>query len=142
MIQKAIGSGDWPVVVQSIRPWRMTAQVAERYCAGDGRVFLVGDAAHRFPPAGGFGECENSRSCGRNLLLWNLCCPHRRRSSSSRLGWQRPKKEKRSFREPCWNARTLSIAEIGPPKTDLLGLGKVPRLFLLVRDLTGGTLKP
>ena len=34
----------------------MHAEVAERFSAFDGRVFLAGDAAHRFPPAGGFGE--------------------------------------------------------------------------------------
>ena len=39
--------------VLSARPWTMGSQVAERYRAG--RVFLLGDAAHCFPPAGGFG---------------------------------------------------------------------------------------
>lgn len=33
--------------------WHMSAQVAERMRSG--RVFLVGDAAHRFPPTGGLG---------------------------------------------------------------------------------------
>jgi len=33
--------------------WSPHAQVAERY--REGRVFLAGDAAHRFPPTGGLG---------------------------------------------------------------------------------------
>lgn len=56
MIQKAIGDSNSPVLVRSIRPWTMTAQVAEKFGDESGHVFLAGDAAHRFPPAGGFGE--------------------------------------------------------------------------------------
>jgi 2-polyprenyl-6-methoxyphenol hydroxylase-like FAD-dependent oxidoreductase len=33
----------------------MSAQVARSFAASGGRVLLAGDAAHRFPPAGGFG---------------------------------------------------------------------------------------
>lgn len=33
----------------------MHAEVAETFLAGNNRVILAGDAAHRFPPAGGFG---------------------------------------------------------------------------------------
>jgi 2,4-dichlorophenol 6-monooxygenase len=39
--------------ILSIDTWAMHVQVAERYRAG--RVFLTGDAAHRFPPSGGLG---------------------------------------------------------------------------------------
>ena len=48
--------------------WRMTAQVAERFRAG--RVFLVGDAAHRFPPTGGLGL--NSGVADVHNLVWKL----------------------------------------------------------------------
>jgi 2,4-dichlorophenol 6-monooxygenase len=46
----------------------MTAQVAERYRAG--RVFLAGDAAHRFPPTGGLGL--NSGVQDAHNLAWKL----------------------------------------------------------------------
>lgn len=39
--------------IQSIKPWRMKTELAERFQKD--RIFLVGDAAHVFPPAGGFG---------------------------------------------------------------------------------------
>lgn len=39
--------------VSAIDRWAMSAQVAERY--REGRVLLVGDAGHRFPPTGGLG---------------------------------------------------------------------------------------
>lgn len=38
-----------------IKPWVMHAEVAEKYLACENRIILAGDAAHRFPPAGGFG---------------------------------------------------------------------------------------
>ena len=46
----------------------MTAQIAERYRAG--RVFLVGDAAHRFPPTGGMGM--NTGIQDAHNLCWKL----------------------------------------------------------------------
>lgn len=39
-----------------IKPWVMHAEVAEKYLERENRIILAGDAAHRFPPAGGFGE--------------------------------------------------------------------------------------
>jgi 2,4-dichlorophenol 6-monooxygenase len=46
----------------------MSAQVAERYRVGN--VFLLGDAAHRFPPTGGLGL--NSGVCDAHNLVWKI----------------------------------------------------------------------
>lgn len=54
--------------VANVSSWHMTAQVAERY--GDGRIFLAGDAAHRFPPTGGLGL--NSGVQDAHNLAWKL----------------------------------------------------------------------
>ncbi|MEM6534235.1 MAG: FAD-dependent monooxygenase [Pseudomonadota bacterium] len=52
LLRKAIGA-DVEIDIQSMSTWVMSAQVANAY-QKDG-VFLVGDAAHRFPPTGGIG---------------------------------------------------------------------------------------
>ncbi|MEM9564500.1 MAG: FAD-dependent monooxygenase [Actinomycetota bacterium] len=67
LLRLAIGV-DVDVDIVSMNPWRMTAQIAERY-RNDG-VFLVGDAAHRFPPTGGIGM--NTGIQDVHNLVWKL----------------------------------------------------------------------
>jgi 2-polyprenyl-6-methoxyphenol hydroxylase-like FAD-dependent oxidoreductase len=61
---------DAPVDIKILKTssWTMTSQIADRY--RDGRVFLVGDAAHRFPPSGGMGL--NSGVQDAHNLAWKL----------------------------------------------------------------------
>lgn len=57
---------DVEIINRSI--WRVSRQVAREFRRG--RVFLVGDAAHRFPPTGGFGL--NSGVQDAHNLAWKL----------------------------------------------------------------------
>jgi len=57
---------DVKVINRSV--WRMSRQVAARFRAG--RVLLVGDSAHRFPPNGGYGM--NSGIQDAHNLAWKL----------------------------------------------------------------------
>ena len=53
LVRAAAGVPDLQVQIDGVARWRASSDVASRY--SDGRVFLVGDAAHVMPPNGGFG---------------------------------------------------------------------------------------
>jgi 2-polyprenyl-6-methoxyphenol hydroxylase-like FAD-dependent oxidoreductase len=64
--QTGIPNLDVRVISRSI--WRLSRQVATKFRSG--RVFLIGDAAHRFPPNGGFGM--NTGIQDAHNLAWKL----------------------------------------------------------------------
>lgn len=68
LVRTAIGVPDIPVKIENVLAWRATADVAERF--QQGRVFLVGDAAHVMPPNGGFGG--NTGVQDAHNLAWKL----------------------------------------------------------------------
>jgi putative polyketide hydroxylase len=59
---------DAPIEIHGQRPWTMTTLVADKFRVGS--VFLAGDAAHAFPPTGGFGM--NSGIQDAHNLAWKL----------------------------------------------------------------------
>ncbi len=73
LARAAIDDPDVELSVRGCATWVMTAQVAERYRAG--RILLVGDAAHRFPPTGGLGL--NTGVQDAHNLLWKLAAVQR-----------------------------------------------------------------
>lgn len=68
LVRAAVGVPDLDVGLRSVMPWEMGALVAERFT--DGRVFLVGDAAHVVPPVGGYGA--NTGIHDAHNLAWKL----------------------------------------------------------------------
>ncbi|WP_084572774.1 FAD-dependent monooxygenase [Methylocapsa aurea] len=68
IIRKAVGDSDVGIEIESILPWKHDQAVSDAWRAG--RVFLAGDAAHRFPPHGGFGM--NSGVQDSVNLVWKL----------------------------------------------------------------------
>ncbi|MCH9626012.1 MAG: 4-methyl-5-nitrocatechol 5-monooxygenase [Chlamydiales bacterium] len=67
-IRKMLQMEDLTVKILDKNFWTMAAQIAERY--RQGRIFLVGDAAHRLPPTGGFGM--NTGIQDAHNLAWKL----------------------------------------------------------------------
>ncbi|MEU6218217.1 FAD-dependent monooxygenase [Streptomyces sp. NPDC047022] len=68
IVRDAVGAPGLDVRVHGVFPWRMETAIAHRF--RDRRVFLAGDAAHRFPPTGGFGM--NTGIQDAHNLAWKL----------------------------------------------------------------------
>jgi 2,4-dichlorophenol 6-monooxygenase len=67
-MRATLGVPDLTPEVHNISHWILEALVAERF--RDGRVFLLGDAAHRHPPTGGLGL--NSAVQDAHNLCWKV----------------------------------------------------------------------
>jgi putative polyketide hydroxylase len=68
LARRAVGIDDLKVELINLGFWTRTAEVAETF--QQGRVFLAGDAAHRFPPTGGFGA--NTGIQDVHNLAWKI----------------------------------------------------------------------
>ncbi|WP_026413962.1 FAD-dependent monooxygenase [Actinomadura oligospora] len=68
LVRSAVGDPGLDVTVRGAARWRVRGQLADRF--QDGRVFLVGDAAHTVPPVGAFGM--NTGVADAHNLAWKL----------------------------------------------------------------------
>jgi 2,4-dichlorophenol 6-monooxygenase len=80
-VRKALGDASVPIELTGISSWNMSAQVADSF--GRGRVWLAGDACHRFPPTGGLGL--NSGVQDAQNLAWKLAAVIARGASPALL---------------------------------------------------------
>jgi 2,4-dichlorophenol 6-monooxygenase len=67
-VRAAVGLVDTPITIHKITRWSVDAVMASEFQVG--RVFLVGDAAHRHPPTGGLGLTSAIHDV--NNLCWKL----------------------------------------------------------------------
>ncbi|MGB0113887.1 MAG: FAD-dependent monooxygenase, partial [Ilumatobacteraceae bacterium] len=68
LVHAALGVDDVEIDIVDTGTWHMSAQVAEQM--RDDRIFLIGDAAHRFPPTGGLGL--NTGVGDAHGLVWKI----------------------------------------------------------------------
>ncbi|MCT7660732.1 FAD-dependent monooxygenase [Mycobacterium deserti] len=68
LLRSTIGKDDLDLKVRHVIPWNLAGRVATRYRSD--RIFLVGDACHSFPPAGGLGM--NTGIQDAHNLAWKL----------------------------------------------------------------------
>jgi len=67
-VREALGDPEIDVEIENVQRWNSCAEWAARL--HEGRVFIVGDAAHNMPPTGGFGGNTGIQD-GHNLA-WKL----------------------------------------------------------------------
>eukprot|EP00903_Cladosiphon_okamuranus_P019518 g17949.t1 len=127
IIRAALGPGcsRLDIDIRSVRPWTMNALVADSYFSkvsrtngigeegkegvsstGDqGGVILVGDAAHQFPPAGGFGL--NTGVQDAHNLAWKLAAVHHGLASPDLLLSYNAERQPVAMRNAALSVRNL-----------------------------------
>jgi 2-polyprenyl-6-methoxyphenol hydroxylase-like FAD-dependent oxidoreductase len=115
LIRKAIGRDDVDLCIRHVVPWMMAAQVATAYRRGP--VLLVGDAAHRFPPTGGFGL--NTGLQDAHNLAWKIAAVLRHPGDDALLD--------------SYDRERRPIAEINT-KQSLHNSNRLPDLFRLAEE--------
>jgi 2,4-dichlorophenol 6-monooxygenase len=88
-MRTALGLPDHPVTVHLISRWSIEGVVADKFASG--RVFLLGDAAHRHPPTGGLGL--NSAIQDAHNLCWKLATVLRGHATGQLLASYEPERE-------------------------------------------------
>jgi 2,4-dichlorophenol 6-monooxygenase len=77
----ALGIPDLPMTVHKVTRWALEGVLAARFRAG--RVFLVGDAAHRHPPTGGLGLTSGIQDSQN--ICWKLAAALKGQADESLL---------------------------------------------------------
>ena len=67
-VRRSLGIGNLPMEVHKTTRWAVDAVIADKYRVG--RIFLIGDAAHRHPPTGGLGLTSAIHDA--HNLCWKL----------------------------------------------------------------------
>ena len=117
MIRRAVGKPDLPVKVLGVAPWNASAHVAERY--REGRVFLVGDAAHEMPPTGGFGM--NTGVQDAQNLCWKLAAVLKGKAADALLDSYND--ERQPFGKAITEQALANAASMGRMENKLQGKG-------------------
>ncbi|KAG0583412.1 hypothetical protein KC19_3G134100 [Ceratodon purpureus] len=125
IILDVAGRKDLRVEIKTVKQWVMHAQVADRFVDSHERVILAGDAAHRFPPAGGFGL--NTGVQDAHNLAWKLAAVLKERASKTLLSTYEVE------RQPVAKANTaLSVANFNAALAVPAALGLDPSAARIV----------
>ena len=92
-----MGIGDHPMQIHKITRWSLEGVLASAFRAG--RVFLVGDAAHRHPPTGGLGLTSAIHDA--HNLCWKLAAVLGGQASEALLDTYEAERQVRRMRATC-----------------------------------------
>jgi 2-polyprenyl-6-methoxyphenol hydroxylase-like FAD-dependent oxidoreductase len=116
LARAAIGA-DVAIDIRVVKPWTMTAEVATSY--REGRVFLAGDAAHRFPPTGGFGM--NTGMQDAHNLAWKFAAVLAGHAGEALLDTFEVERKPVAERNTEWSvANVIGITDIAGPGAAVL----------------------
>ncbi len=87
-VRRALGIGDHPMEIHKVTRWSVDAVMASSFSVG--RVFLVGDAAHRHPPTGGLGLTSAIQDV--HNLCWKLAAVLAGHAGAELLGSYEPER--------------------------------------------------
>ena len=120
LVRAAVGIADLEVNILEVMPWEMASRVAERFT--DGRVFLIGDAAHTMPPTGGLGG-QTAMQDGYDLA-WKLALVLHGHAGAELLSTYEA--ERRPVAQMTVDLQTANYVErMRPDRTDLRKQGIV-----------------
>jgi len=123
--RRALGIGELPMKIHKITRWSVDAVLASAFSAG--RVFLIGDAAHRHPPTGGLGLTSAIHDAQN--LCWKLAAVLAGTASPALLDTYEPERrpvDQRNCQRSLENAvnhfsigTTLGVAPENAPEENL-----------------------
>ena len=129
--RKALGIGDLPMEIHKITRWSVEAVIASAFRVG--RVFLLGDAAHRHPPTGGLGLTSAIHDAQN--LCWKLAAVLAGHASPALLDTyeaERRPVDQRNCQRSLENAvnhfrsaRRLGVSPENPPEENMEQLRRV-----------------
>ena len=101
----ALGLGDMPMTVHKITRWSVEGVIAKKF--REGRVFLVGDTAHRHPPTGGLGLTSGIQDAQN--LCWKVAAALKGQADETLLDSYEPERrpvDARNIQRSMENAMT------------------------------------
>ena len=136
-IRRALGIGDHPMKIHKVTRWSVDAVMASAFSIG--RVFLVGDAAHRHPPTGGLGLSSAIHDV--NNLCWKLAAVLAEHATPALLDTYESERRssdelnvQRSLENAINHVTTIAASGVSPEHTEEQNLAAFRRMWSGLSD--------